>query len=272
LEHIVALPQYDVLAYLIAGLAAIAACDLVFGSRIFFRGSDWGVSRVTILIVVGYVAGHVISVFSTWIVEENLVGRGLGRPTQYLMKQNCSPAPPPQGFVTFFAATYVGYFTPLECNTQAKIDERLQRDGKRELGDGAHDADLFWHAYNSAKQNEDGFERIVTFHQEYNFSRNMSFVAFLAALAVVVQWRRRAPISIEDWKEHGVPDWMKKRSSLFIIFLFVGAVMFARYLYFYRAHSIEILTSYGYGVEAKDGAVDHPALNRRASPTAPLKE
>jgi hypothetical protein len=276
LEHIVALPQYDVLAYLIAGLAAIAVCDLIFGSRIFFRGDDWGVSRVTILIVVGYIAGHVISVFSAWVIEDNLIGRSFGPPTAYLMNRNCNRPPEPtcgQKVVDFFKGNlpYMGYFAPLECTTQAKVDERLQKDGQRQLDDGKHSTELFWHAYNTAKQNEDAFERIVTFHQEYNFSRNIAFVALLAALAVFVQWWRRAPRPVKDWEEHGVPDWMKKRSLLFVIFLLVGAVLFARYLYFYRAHSIEVLTSYGYGVES-NGAAGHTALNRRAGPTAPPKE
>jgi hypothetical protein len=44
-EHLVALPQYDVLAYLIVGLAAIAACDLIYSKRIFFRG-DWDIKAL----------------------------------------------------------------------------------------------------------------------------------------------------------------------------------------------------------------------------------
>jgi hypothetical protein len=137
------------------------------------------------------------------------------------------------------------YFAPLECNTQNKIYARIKKDDKdRNLETSV----LFWEAYNTAKQDEDTFERIVTFHQQYNFSRNMSFASFLAAAAVLFQLLCRPTGSENDiTAAFGLPAWLQNRGWQFLAFLFVGCVLFSRYLYFYRAHTIEILTSYAYG-------------------------
>lgn len=255
MEHIVALPQYDVLAYLIAGLAAIAVADLIFGTRIVFRSQDWGVSRITVLIVVGYVGGQIIGVLSTWLMEQELVNRGFGSPTSQLMRPSCDTPNLdwPQRVVRFFydALPFVGYFEPLECNTQNTIIEKLKANHKDSLNEPKLYPALFWEAYNTAKQDTDAFERIVTFHREYSVCRNMSFVSFLAAFAVIVQRSRNRLISVEDGKDLGVPRWLERRRLLLVVFLFVGAALFARYLYFYRAHSIEVFTSYGYAVESK---------------------
>ncbi len=233
MEHLVALPQYDVLAYLIVGLAAIAACDLIYRKRVFFRG-DWGISVGSTIVIAAYVVGHIIAVFSTVVIEGYIVGPWMA-PVVHLMAQPCDKSD----------GSRLSYFAPLECNTQNKIKEKIKRDDKNRTLEGSI---LFWEAYNTAKQDEHAFERIVTFHQLYNFSRNMSFASFLAAVAVLIQlFRRRTASENNTAVEYGLPAWLQNRGWQFIAFLFVGCVLFSRYLYFYRAHTIEILTSYAYG-------------------------
>jgi len=137
------------------------------------------------------------------------------------------------------------YFAPLECDTQDKIYARTKKDNKDRNLEGET---LFWEAYDTSKQDESAFERIVTFHQMYNFSRNMSFASFLAAAGVLFQLRCKPRSSETNIPvAFGLPAWLQNRGWQFLAFLFVGFILFLRYLYFYRAHTIEILTSYAYG-------------------------
>ena len=236
MEHIVSLPEYDVVAYLVAGLAALAVADLIFGTRIFFR-SNWNLAATTAIVIVAYVLGHIVAVCSTYTIENYIVNGALSSPTTYLMTDNCSPKEQPY---------HVFYFAPFECSTQKKIHEKLDKDPRTK---GIESANLFWEAYNNAKQNDDAFKRIVTFHEQYSFSRNISFVAFLAALAVILRSYCHAQLKIEDWEKNNIPGWLQWPGRVCVAFLLIGLVFFMRYLYFYRAHSIEVLTSYAYAAE-----------------------
>jgi hypothetical protein len=172
---------------------------------------------------------------AAYIVEDYVVIRFMKPPITYLMAEPCGTSNGP----------FPAYFSPLECNTQNKIKEKVQKGANKNL----QGAELFWEAYNTAKQDEHAFDRIVTFHQEYIFNRNMSFASFLAALALIVQLVRRVTLP----KTCKFPKWLQHPRSLLAAFLFIGVILFERYLYFYRAHTIEILTSYAYGVESKNG-------------------
>jgi hypothetical protein len=236
MENIVSLPQYDVLAYLVAGLATFATADLLFDKRIFFRG-DWNVSVTTTIVIAAYVTGHVLAVASTLVIESGIVHGPMSfSPAVDLMDEKaCNEA----------GGAFSAYFGALQCSTQKKIQEKLAKEDRTKDLKGTQ---LFWEAYNNAKQDEDAFKRIVTFHQQYNFSRNMSFVALLAVLVLILHCKYRFGISPNN---KGIPHWLGHRWILLAVFFFVGVTLFARYLYFYRAYSIEVLTSYAYATEAE---------------------
>lgn len=121
------------------------------------------------------------------------------------------------------------YFDRLDDNTQAKIRER-----KPQQNDAM---ELFWQAYDTAKTQEHAFERVTVFQELYIFCRNMAFVLLLAAIVRAPQ--RHAPTA--GLHRLADPRWQS------LIFFAVALVLFGRYLYFLRAHSIEILTAYAYG-------------------------
>jgi len=228
-EHLVALPQYDILAYLIVGLAFIAACDLTCGTRIILR-ADWGVSQTIVLAIAAYIAGHVLAIISTSLLETVLPP-----PVQYLICKDCPRS-------KFF------YTDRLETTTINKIREKSKENNGGKI---LNDTELFWDAYDTAKQDEHAFERIITFHQLFNFSRNGAFAFFIAGLVALVEGcrRRHGPrdeTPAQSELAEGLPQWLNNSNAQAAIFFAVSALMFFRYLYFFRAHSIEVLTSFAF--------------------------
>jgi hypothetical protein len=95
-DRLVAFTEFDIFAYLIVGITALAACDLIFGSRLIFR-TEWGFGIGTLVAVMAYVVGHLVSIPSDWLMEEGLVKRGLGRPADFLVRPLAeipNPCPP----------------------------------------------------------------------------------------------------------------------------------------------------------------------------------
>jgi hypothetical protein len=234
MEHLIALPSFDVFAYLMVGITAIAMYDLYIGTGLFFR-NEWTVSVGTVFVIAAYVLGHVISTASTLAIELPVIDGWAKRPEfNLLVTQDAA-----EKAHTQTARVLLGpYFDPLDDTTQAKIKERPYKS----IGE------LFWQAYDIAKRDEHAFERINTFHQLYIFCRNMMFVFLLAAIAVKVRGNRRRTAVSEI---EGLPPWLGNPHWQAVVLLVVSFVLFTRYLYFFRAHSIEILTSYAY---AYDGA------------------
>jgi len=230
MEHLIALPSFDLVAYLMVGIAAIALCDLHFGTGVFFR-DQWSVSVGTVIVIAAYVLGHVISTFSTLAIELPVIDGWARRPAFNLLatkeaeKAHAWPA----------RVLLAPYFDRLDDNTRAKIRERKPQQNDIE--------ELFWQAYDTTKTQEHAFERVTVFQQLYIFFRNMSFILLLAAIIRFPQ--RRAQTS-----------GLHRLSSLrwqSVILLAISVVLFTRYLYFLRAHSIEILTAYAYGTPHPPG-------------------
>jgi len=230
MEHLIALPSFDLVAYLMVGIATVALCDLHLGTGLFFR-AEWSVSVGTIVVIAAYVLGHVISTFSTLAIELPVVDGWAGRPAVNLLatkeaeKAHAWPA----------RVLLAPYFDRLDDNTQSKIRERKPHQNDI--------TELFWQAYDTAKTQEHAFERVTVFQELYIFFRNVTFVLLLAAIIRFPQRRTEKP----DPRWWDSPRWQS------IIFLVISVVLFSRYLYFLRAHSIEILTAYAYGAPHPPG-------------------
>jgi len=228
-EHLVALPQYDILGYLIVGLAFIAACDFVCGTRLILR-ADWSVTQTVALAIGAYIAGHMLAVISTAVVET-----ALPPPVEQLMCEKCAQA-------DFF------YNRHLPVSAINKINKKS---AEMNGGNALHGIDLFWDAYNTAKQDEHAFERIVTFHQLFNFSRNTAFASFIVVFLALIQCCRRSSADVESARRElialNLPGWLANSNVQAFLFFVVAVLMFLRYLYFFRAHAIEVLTSFAFG-------------------------
>jgi hypothetical protein len=231
---LVSLSDYDIFAYLMIGVAMLAANDLIFGTNNFFKG-DWNTGNITITVVAAYVIGQVTA-FGAAEVLERATASLLGRPIEFLVPgENAKAANwlkciPGLGF----------YFDKLHDNTLAEIAKRNEKN--------LEGAELFWEAYNAVKQNENAFDRITTFSRLYHFCRNMAFASFLAAFVVVVVriWRGSTKTPAPVLVFEGLPRWLTIPRWQFVAFTLVGVLLYIRYLEYFRSHSIEVLTTYAY--------------------------
>jgi hypothetical protein len=120
-------------------------------------------------------------------------------------------------------------------------------------------AALYWEAYNTAKQNKEAFDRITTFHELEIFSSNITFACLTAIALVLFNFATERRSGNRKGRNHArktlctpgttfkrLPKWARTPAWQIVAFLIVGLVMFSRYLYFTRAHTIEVLTSYAY--------------------------
>jgi hypothetical protein len=247
MESLISLPIFDVFSYLIVGLVLIASYDLIFDARIFFQ-ANWGLSRTTTTVIAAYVLGHVITFASVNLFDGLIVDDLLCRPTIHLMYQpTAKEQDQPRSLPSRLGeALLSNYFVPLTDNVRQKIN-LAAKDIK--CPDKYHSCEqLFWLAYNTVKENKDAFDRITTFYQLEIFCRNISFACLLVTVMLLVKIAKQSGKET-DAKKHTslmLPHWLSTPPWQCAAFFFVGLVMFTRYLYFIRAHTIEVLTSYAY--------------------------
>jgi hypothetical protein len=83
MDRVLRFNDYEVLAYVATGFAAILALDFVLGSR-WVLGAQWSVSEGMAVLLTAYLLGHVIAWAAAWLLERRLVRRLLGAPSEAL--------------------------------------------------------------------------------------------------------------------------------------------------------------------------------------------
>ncbi len=235
MDRLIALPGYDAVAYLMPGIVALAACDLIYGTRLILR-NEWNIAAGTLAVVAAYIIGHMLSTGAGLIFDRGIVGNLMKPPIIHVMHGNQSS--PPEWVRVLFSPHF-------------KAEPDLQKTIKAKKPTAPTDPnELFREAYSTAKQDKDSYQRIVTFLQLYSFCRNLSFTAFLAAIALVVQIvrqheRKRKPIAPEIVAD-AFPGWTWRPKWQLVAWLAIAIVFFHRYLYMYHVYTIEVLTSYAY--------------------------
>jgi hypothetical protein len=258
MDRIIApLTDYDIFAYLMVGIAALAASDLILRTRFLIR-EKWDFGIGTMVIIAAYVAGQIVAVPSEWVLGRLITHQWLQEPAQHLVVSkeeyktftastegfDAACAKHRRKYDGLFYETLLSYFQPLSCRLQENI---------RKKEPDAEGRDLFSKAHTVARGDEYTRERLTTFSRLYIFSRNMSFVAFAAAFAVVIVAARgrpktkpKASKSARKRRASGtsVSAWLYRPRAQFILFTAVGIALFYRYLLFYRLYSIEVLTAF----------------------------
>lgn len=251
MEKIITLTDYDIFAYLMVGIAVLAASDLVLGSRFVFR-NQWGFGIVTMMVISAYVLGQILAGPAELILEQIAVRQFLKTPVHYLVltrKQYEEIAEPDNDFVArcndryeqtmqerYFITTVLSYFQPLSCVIQQQI-----RKDKKSIKDGQ---ELFYEAYAIARNDDKTAERLGTFSRLYIFCRNMAFAALLAAVAVLFRWRRGRCAHWRALEAAGLSPWLTYPRWQFAIFATAAVALFFRYVFFYRLYSVEVLTAF----------------------------
>lgn len=219
--------DYDVFAYLASGLAAFAVSDVVFDTNLVI-GADWSASTGALTIAGAYLAGQVLASPAAWLMQRWLVHRVLLGPTTVLMGSR------PLRWRRVLRATLLGvYYSPLDAHLKTRVREASRRNCGADLADES----LFWCAFPVAKADPIAYGRMEGFLRLYGFCRNAAFVAAVGAVAFAVRaiFQQRL----------GDPDLARQLLERSALATVVALGMVHRYLKFYRAYALEVLSTFG---------------------------
>lgn len=210
--------DFDFWAYLSAGFLFLFALDYILQTGLFAR-EQWTVVQVVVAGSAAFVVGNLASSISTILFERLLVGRFLGAPRDVLFGVVAAPK--------LVRVLMPGYFEPLSPNTRDKAVEKGKALGVTTVGE-----ELFWPAYDTAKNNSVAMGRMQTFMHQYVFFRNVALVALIDAAMLVGSYLWLAGPKANLWWAGGA--------------LFVAIGLLFRYLKYFRHYAVEVFTSFAY--------------------------
>lgn len=219
--------DYDVFAYLAAGIAALLAWDYTFGSH-WIIGANWSAASGTTIVLVAYIVGHIVAWPASWLLERCVVRCVLGPPSRALLGE-----PPPGRFATIKQALFPDYFTPLDRPLAERVRFRAAREGQP----GLSGQSLFWTAFAHSKHDVSTYSRMTQFLKLYGFCRNIAFVGVTAAIMIATGalWRAANTSFSTD---------VGSRLLWAALVCVAGVAMFYRYLKFHRLYTVEVFVGY----------------------------
>jgi len=259
MEPFIALSAYDIFVYLLVGIAALAACDLVRGTHFIFR-QDWSPGVTTMVVILGYLMGQIVSWPAEVIFQDVIVARAIDWPAVHLVppldpepkaegpicagaRNPPRPAPSKSSFcLQAFRALTGHYSEPLSWSVQQRIRRKAPFNETTCKID--YEA-MYIEAFAATKKDPNAFERASTFARLEVFCRNMACVALFASLfafynvGLASHGVHRRPIP-------GVQPWLNNPRLQLALFLVVGVGLFLRFIYFFRLQAVEVLTTYAY--------------------------
>jgi hypothetical protein len=207
---------YDFLAYLSTGALLLLGADYAFDLK-WVLGQAQDTGHTVVWVIVAYVLGHINSHAAAFVFEENLVERWLRYPSVNLLTTT-------EHFGGVAGFLFHHYVNPLPQETAKAILDRYEKlSGSRVAGDAMFDY-CFAHVKERSKVS---YERLQTFLAIYGFSRNMSLAALVLAGIFVAA-------AITRGTSH---FWLLAGANLV-----AGAVLFWRYLKFFRLFTFELYT------------------------------
>lgn len=204
---------YDFFAYLSSGLVLLATIDVVYGAEWLLQEKQ-SLALGFVGVFVAYVAGHAIAQLSSVILENWILGRGLGRPHTLLMSCRSS----------WWRYVFPNYFKALPAKTQERVRANLLKRNFEGEGEA-----LFLHVFSAVKSRAGVGERLQTFLNLYGFARNVCLALVLSGVMLLA-----GPIDDRSLPANGYG----------IAMLAIAIVTFYRYLKFFRQYSYEIFVSY----------------------------
>jgi len=223
MDKVLRFSDYDVFAYIAAGLAAMLVCDFLIGSH-WIIGANWGVSEGVAVVFGAYIAGHIVAWPAGWLIERILVGRILGRPSAVLLTDAKVSR-----ISTWKRWLFPDYFTPLDDGLRARA--KAKAGTSNDLPDS-----FFWMAFADAKRDAATYARMETFLRLYGFCRNIAFVGLTGGLLSIVA------VLIGGARGMTLPT---DRSLLWSLALLAGgAAALYRFLKFYRLYAVEVFVGY----------------------------
>src|SRR5690242_1600836 len=206
---------YDFFAYLSSGSIWLATTDYIFSLGLMTR-ERIAPAMAILLVVLAYVCGHIVAHFSSFILEQWIVGRVLKRPINILL----GGEPRWKVLKLFFPH----YFRGLPEGIQERVRTQAQTRGIVGNGEG-----LFLHAYSIVAKNGAIQARLDEFRNQYGFARNMSLAFLSSSLVILVSYFASGHLGSSRW------IWISAAA---------GLALFYRYLKFFRQYSYELLIRY----------------------------
>jgi len=206
---------YDFFAYLSSGAVWVVTADYVLGFGLLDREKITPVFAV-VLIIFTYVCGQIAAHFSSFILEQIIVARLLGRPNALLMGETAH--------WRVLKWIFPGYFRALPTGTQQRVKTQAHGRGIHSTGEA-----LFLHAYPVVSEKPALQARLDDFRNQYGFARNMSFAFLTSALAIVIA-------------HHLGYHPLRYRWAL--LSGLAGIALLYRYLKFFRQFSYELFLRY----------------------------
>lgn len=222
---------YDVFGYLLPG-ALLALVAAKTNSWVYEQVvGHWHIEDATIgiylidflvLIFFVYILGHIISGFSSLILERLLLRNTFKYPTYRMFKDGNYPEVPKWKDILF-----PGYFRAYSPTFQQSFYEKFDKKFES-LNRDTHD--LFWVSFSYISKNHPvAYKRATHFLELYGFSRNISMSFILIATLPLFPY----------WDESFINQWVLSGTSLLIAF-----IMFVNYTKLLRRLNDEVFRAF----------------------------
>jgi hypothetical protein len=208
---------YDFFGYLASGLLVLVGMDVVLGFP-HILGRDFEVVDTALLVLAVYIAGQLIATPAKAALEDVIVGKILGPPSVNLFRDK-KPR--------LRRLLFPGFFKALPEPIRTRILAKAASEGVSGTGEA-----LFLHVryHPSTKADEKLLAKLGEFLNKYGFARNLAFTCVVVGFALLI---KSAVAYSPEVARYGY------------IALVVGALLFYRYLKFYRQYAYELFNSYG---------------------------
>jgi len=217
--------DYDFYAYLAAGMLLLFALDYsITGGDIMLR-KEWPFIQIVAVVAVAYITGQLVASPSSVILEHWLARRVLHPPMAILVGLRS-----PRRREVLIQRYLVGrYYEPLPSTLRDRILSEVARVLSVSKDKIVDPEEVFQIAFPVARSVPDASLRMDQFRNLYGFSRNVAFVALVAALS----------FGLRAWLLPDPPVWWWAAAAL------VAAIwLFARFLKFYAAFAAEVARTY----------------------------
>jgi hypothetical protein len=206
---------YDFFGYLSSGSALVALVDYSFGYQWLMK-EKLPPAQWFLLLMLAYVVGHAVAHVSSLVLENILVVRVLGRPSDTLLEQ-VTERPIVQRL-------FGGYYRALPKETRERV--RAQATSRGFFGSGES---LFLHALPLVTRDDKSQKRLDEFRNLYGFARNMAFTLTVTATGLLVTAISQQNGSLMPLVEFSVV---------------LAVTMLYRYLKFYRQYCYQLFVTY----------------------------
>lgn len=218
------LASYEFYAFLTTGMVALAAYDRVFMDSALAQEQHWTIVSGVFWVVIAYLAGHIIAMPSSVILEQVIARRVFRPPSEIILGLH-----PPRKRERWMAnISGAREYQPFPVLNRTRILDKLAN-GLSVTQASVDGEAAFTAAFPYARSVADTATRLDNFINQYGMCRNVSMAAILAT----------GMLGYSSWR---TPDHMTITLMTGSAILAIG--MFLRFIKFYAAYTREVFRTY----------------------------